>query len=313
MQTVSNISDFIPAANGCVLTIGVFDGIHLGHRAVINRAKGIAIAAWRELVLLTFDPGPKEFFFGTDEGFYLLTLKELEHELTPLGVDRMVLLPFDNRFRELSAVEFLRDYVRIGLNAKTLVVGNDFSFGFRKEGNIELVKTLGDELGLELVTVDEVAVDDVPVRSTILRKLIREGRIEDANRLLDYVFYVIGIVGPGQGVGKALNCRTANIEWPISKVKPKRGVYIVKALIGSVEYPAVADFGVRPTVTGGDAEDRLEVHLLDFDDALEGKEIIVKFLHFIRDEEKFPTMDALAKQIADDIAKAREYFISEKS
>jgi riboflavin kinase/FMN adenylyltransferase len=313
MQTVSDISNFIPAANGCVLTIGVFDGIHLGHRAVINKAKAIAGATGRELVMLTFNPGPKEFFFGTDEGFYILTLGELEHELIPLGVDRLLLLPFDNRFRELSAVDFLRDYVRLGLNAKMLVVGADFTFGFRKEGSIELIKSLGSELGLELVTVDEVAVDDVPVRSTILRKLIREGRIEDANRLLDYEFYVIGVVGQGQGVGKALNCRTANIDWPVSKVKPKRGVYIVKALIGNVEYPAVADFGVRPTITGGDADDRLEVHLLDFDGVLEGKEIIVKFLSFIRDEEKFSSMDALAEQITDDISKARKYFKVNKS
>ena len=309
MQTISDIGDFIPAANGCVLTIGVFDGIHLGHRAVISRAKNLADAKGLELVLLTFNPGPKEFFFGTDEGFYLLSIKELERELIPLGVDRLLLVPFDNRFRELGAVDFLRDYVRGKLDAKALVVGSDFSFGFRKEGDIELIGSLSHELGLELVAVDEVTIDGVPVRSTVLRKLIREGKIEDANHLLGYEFYTMGIVNKGQGVGKELNCRTANIDWPSSKVKLRRGVYIVKALIDDVEYPAVANFGLRPTVAAGNTEERLEVHLLDFDGQLEGKEIIVKFLRFVRDEEKFPSMDALAKQIADDVAKAREFFL----
>lgn len=138
--------------------------------------------------------------------------------------------------------------------------------------------------------------------------MIREGRIGEANRLLGYAFYVTGRVGPGQGVGEKLKCPTANIEWPYSKVKPKRGVYIVRAVVDGVEHESVANFGLRPTITGGNAEDRLEVHLLDFEGELEGKEMKTMFLHFLREEIKFPSMEELADKIADDISEARELF-----
>ena len=312
METVKGINEFTQARDGCVLTIGVFDGLHLGHRAVISKARQLADKRKRELVLLTFAPGPTEFFTGTDEGFYLMTLDEFQADLASLGVDRLLLLPFDKQLRGVGAEDFLLGFVRHRLDARALVVGEDFSFGRDKMGNIEMVKEMGAKLGLELITIGEVLVDGVPVRSTRLREMIRDGRIKEANLLLGYAFYVMGRVGHGQGVGDSLKCPTANIEWPHSKVKPRRGVYVVRATVDGRGYKAVADFGIRPTITRGDVEDRLEVHLLDFKGNLEGKEMKVEFLHFLRDEVAFTSKQELADQIVKDISDARGLFAAGK-
>jgi riboflavin kinase/FMN adenylyltransferase len=312
METITKIENFTPTDKGCVLTIGIFDGLHHGHRAVINRAKETAQDSGRQLVLLTFAPGPREFFSGTDEGHYILTVEEFKSELASMGVDRLLVLPFVREFRELSAEDFLRDILRTRLNTKELVVGCDFTFGFGKKGNIDLIKSLGDDIDLKLITVGEVVIDGLPVRSTLLRELIRDGHIEKANSLLGFEFYVIGKVGPGQGIGGILNCPTANIVWPKSKVKPKRGVYMAKAVTDGREYPSAVNFGVRPTITGGSAEDRLEAHLIDFDGDLEGKEVVVKFIKFVRDEIEFPSMEELAQQIAKDITETRDFFGARK-
>ena len=307
MEVITDILQFFKAPNGCVMTIGVFDGVHRGHREIIGKAIETAVSGGYELVVMSFNPGPREFFKGTDEDFYLLTLDEFTSELEKLGVDRLLLIPFDRALRETRAGDFLNGVLRDRLDARVLVVGEDFAFGAGREGSIEFVKHHSADIGLELVVVDEFKVDKSPVRATIIREMIRDGKIEQANKYLGYEFYVSGEVIHGFGVGKSIGCPTANIDWPKSKVKPLRGVYAVIAELDGREYPAVANFGVRPTLKDVTSSELFEIHLLEYDPGeLEGKKIKSRFVSFMREEKEFPSTDELAVQIADDKLKAKE-------
>ncbi len=301
METINDLNLFFPDQNGCVLTIGVFDGVHLGHRAIFARAREAADTADRELVALSFSPGPAEFFTGSDDGHYILTIDEFKAEIEKLGVDRLLIIPFDRAIRETRAQDFLRGIVMDRLNTKALVVGKDFSFGVGREGSIEFVEQHSKEIGLELIVLDELNIDDFPVRSTTIREMVRAGKIDDANRLLSYRFYVSGEVMPGFGVGASIGCPTANIAWPRTKVKPPRGVYAVITELDGRQYPSVASFGVRPTFDGVISEERFEVHLLDVEVGdLVGKHIRSGFVAYIREERKFPSKEALATRISED-------------
>jgi riboflavin kinase/FMN adenylyltransferase len=313
METITDLLQFFPAPNGCVLTIGVFDGVHRGHRAIINKARESADADARELLVFSFSPGPHEFFSGTDEGFYILALDEFKAELDRLGVDRLLLIPFDRAIRETRAGDFLDGIVRDRLDARTLVVGRDFAFGLGREGSIEFVQSRSKQIGLELVVIDELTVDGMSVRSTAIRELIRMGRVEDANKLLGYEFYIIGEVIPGAGVGKSIDCPTANIMWPKSKVKPLRGVYAVITELDGEELPAVANFGVRPTFEDIAPGERFEVHILGYDGGdLVGKSLLTRFIAFLREEIKFPSTAELASQIERDKQQAWELLKNRK-
>lgn len=307
MEVITDILQFSKSPNGCVMTIGVFDGVHRGHREIIGRAIQSAKSGGYELVVLSFNPGPREFFKGTDEDFYLLTLEEFISELGKLGVDRLLLIPFDRALRETRAGDFLNDVLRDRLDARVLVVGHDFAFGAGREGSIEFVKRHSADIGLELVVVDEFTVDGSPVRATTIREMIRAGKIEQANKYLGYEFHVSGEVIPGNGVGKSIGYPTANITWPKSKVKPLRGVYAVMTELDGHEYPAVANFGVRPTFKDATSSELFEIHLIEHDPGdLEGKKIKSRFVAFIREEKEFPSPGELAARIADDMLKAKE-------
>jgi len=305
MDVVTEILQFSKAPEGCVLAIGVFDGLHRGHRAIMSRAKEAADAGGHEFLVMSFSPGPREFFTGNDEGFYLLTTDEFIGELEKLGVDRLLLIPFDRALRETRAGDFLDGIIHKHLDARALVVGEDFAFGVGREGSIEFVRHRSTDIGLELIVVDELVVDELPVRSTTIREMIHGGQIEQANMLLGYEFHVSGEVIKGSGIGKSIDSPTANIIWPGSKVKPRRGVYAVIAEINGNNYPAVANFGVRPTFDDITPEERFEIHIIDFDPGdLINNTIRTKLLAFIRDEKKFPSVGELSARIAQDIQEA---------
>jgi len=307
MEVITDILQFFKAPNGCAMTIGVFDGVHRGHREIIGKAIRSAQSGGYELVVLSFNPGPREFFKGTDEDFYLLTLDEFKSELEKLGVDRLLLIPFDRALRETRAGDFLNGILRDRLDARVLVVGEDFAFGAGREGSIEFVKHHSADIGLELVVVDELTFDKSPVRATVIREMIRAGKIVQANKYLGYEFYVSGEVMHGFGVGKSIGCPTANITWPKSKVHPLHGVYAVMAELDGNEYPAVANFGVRPTFKDLTSSELFEIHLIENDPGdLEGKKIKGRFVSFIREEKEFPSTDELASAIAGDKLKAKE-------
>jgi riboflavin kinase/FMN adenylyltransferase len=307
METITDLFLFFPDQNGCVLTIGVFDGVHLGHRMLFERAREEADRENLELVLLSFSPGPVEFFTGSDDSHYILTVEEFASELEKLGVDRLLLIPFDRALRETRAQDFLDGIVKERLNTKALVVGKDFSFGVGKEGSIEFIERRAGDIELKLIVLDELIVDKYPVRSTTIREMIRSGKIEDANRMLGYRFRVSGEVKPGFGIGESIGCPTANIVWPRTKVKPPRGVYAVITELEGRKYPAVASFGIRPTFDGVISEERFEVHLLDTEVGdLTGKTITSEFVVYIREERKFPSKEELASRIQNDKDKARE-------
>lgn len=307
MDVVTEILQFSKAPEGCVMTLGVFDGLHRGHRAIMAKARDAADAGGHEFLVMSFSPGPREFFTGTDEGFYLLTTDEFISELENLGVDRLLLIPFDRVLRETRAGDFLDGIIRDRLDARKLVVGEDFAFGVGREGSIEFVRHRTKDIGLELIVVDELVVENLPVRSTTIREMIRGGRIEQANKLLGYEFHVSGQVTKGSGIGKSIDSPTANITWPGSKVKPRRGVYAVIAEVNGNNFPAVANFGVRPTFEDINPEERFEIHIIDSDPGdLTGKTIETKFLAFIRDEKKFPSVEELSVRIAQDIQEANE-------
>jgi riboflavin kinase/FMN adenylyltransferase len=286
------------------LTIGVFDGIHRGHQAILSQLTAGAHANGAPAVLLTFDPHPAAVLAHRE--LKLLTTPEERAALaSALNVDAVVTHPFDRSVAEMSAREFMtRLKERLGLSH--LLIGYDFALGKNREGNAERLTELGRELGYEVQVIEAVGDESGVISSTEIRKLVSLGSVDAAANLLGRAYSLSGPVIHGDGRGRRINIPTANIAYPESKLLPPNGIYACRVRLGADLYAAATNIGFNPTFTPDKRTANVEAHILDFDRDLYGQTLTVEFISRLRDELKFNSVDALLTQIHADIDETRK-------
>ncbi len=290
---------------GMAVAIGNFDGVHLGHQALVRAARERASATGARLAVLTFEPHPREYFDPAAAPPRLMRLGEKCAALDALGVERLVVMRFDAHLQQLSAEGFVEQVLCRGLDARHVVVGDGFRFGCRRAGTIETLTAAGARAGFEVVALPSVTADAARVSSTRVRAALGAGDLAGAERLLGRPYAMSGRVIYGQQLGRRLGYPTANLRLH-RRATPLGGVFAVevRGIDGRPATAAVASLGTRPTVGGG--ETLLEVHVFDFDGDLYGRRLSVDFVAKLRDEEKFPSLDALVAQMHADATRARE-------
>ena len=297
----------VTARDPVALTIGNFDGVHLGHQAMLARLT----AASRELGLascvMTFEPHPREFFAPDQAPTRLTSLREKLELLARCGVERVQICRFNFDFARTTPEDFVTRILHRGLGARWILVGDDFRFGARRAGDFVMLKQAGRECGFEVHAMSSVTVDQVRVSSTAVRESLASGDMPRAQRLLGRAYSISGRVVSGDRLGRKLDCPTANVLMKHNR-PPLSGIFAVDVRgIDARVLPGVASLGVRPTVAR-DARPSLEVHVFDFDREIYGAHLQVDFLHKFRDEEKYADVETLKRQIAVDVANAKAYF-----
>lgn len=289
-----------------VLTMGVFDGLHLGHQTIIRRVVERAAVLACTPTVVTFDPHPRAVLHPDAAPPLLQTLGQRLEALRILGIQQTLVLRFDRELASLTAAEFAQRILFGALQAREIYLGEDFAFGRGRQGNIATLRCLGVDYGCAAYEVEAVLLRGKRVSSTRLREAIQSGRINLARRMLLRPYGVEGEVVTGRRLGRTLDFPTANIA-VINRVLPADGVYVTATLIGGVWRRSVTNIGYRPTV-GDDRLRVVETHILDFDGDLYGVSLRTRFLHRLRAERKFASLEDLRAQIARDVARARRYF-----
>lgn len=290
------------------LAIGVFDGVHLGHRAVIERAISDALAAGGTPVVVTFDPHPIRVLRPEKAPRLLTSTPHKLRLMRGLGVEQILVIAFDVAFAATPPEEFIRALAAAGKPLREICVGYEWSFGKGRAGNLEMLDRLGRVLGYEEVGVPAVEVEGRIVSSTLIRQAVEAGKLEEAAALLGRIYTILGTVVEGRKLGRTIGFPTANLS-AHNEQFPPNGVYAVEILRNwDAPLMGVANIGVRPTVTDAGGERALEVHIFDFDESLYGEDLEVRFRKFLRPEQKFPSLDALRTQISRDAEAARAFF-----
>jgi riboflavin kinase/FMN adenylyltransferase len=293
-----------------VVTIGSFDGVHIGHQAilqqVIDKAKSLDSLA----VAMTFEPQPQEYFAAETAPPRLMRLREKIEALLDFGMDLVVCLRFNDQLSSLTATEFVQDILVHGVNTRHLIVGDDFRFGCDRKGDFDTLVTMGQDLGFSVQNTQTIEVESQRVSSTLVRQLLHKSDFDQVSKLLGRPFSINGKVTFGQQLGRELGFPTANVNLNRFRA-PLTGVYAVWVDIEGIEgrFRGAANVGVRPTI--GDIEKPiLEVHLLDFDRQIYGQRISVEFVNKIRDEQQFTSLEHLSDSISDDVIMIKQWFAS---
>ncbi len=304
MKTLHSIKELSSVPGPLILAIGVFDGVHLGHRAVIDRALKDARAAHGTAVVVTFDPHPMRILRPGSVPRLLTSTPHKIRLLEMLGISHTLVLKFDETFASTDPEYFILSLHHEGRDLREICVGHEWSFGRNRAGNLQLLAKMGDRLGFDEVGVQAVKIHDRIVSSTSIRCAVESGDMQTAAQLLGRDYTVLGTVVEGAHLGTQLGFPTANLR-AHNEQFPPNGVYAVNARVGEQTYRGVGNIGVRPTLKVQTGERLLEVHLFDFNANLYGEEVEVSFGQFIRPEEKFGSLEELKVQIAKDAAIAR--------
>ncbi|HUX74889.1 MAG TPA: bifunctional riboflavin kinase/FAD synthetase [Steroidobacteraceae bacterium] len=303
MELVRGLHNLSARQRGCVLTVGNYDGVHLGHQQMLRLLKMRALQRGCAATVLVFEPSSKEFIDPAGAPPRLTRWREKFLALAAHGVDRLVTLRFDERVRAMSPEEFVGDLIVGALGTRHIVVGDDFRYGCRASGTIETLKKAGSDRGFEVEQIAPFLFDSVRVSSTAVRQRLQRGDFAGAARLLGRPYRMRGRVVHGNELGRTLGFATANLRLGRRK-PPFLGVLAVRVHgIGARPSAAVASLGTRPTVEG--AEPLLEVHVFDFDGDLYGRVLEVEFVAKLRDEVKFESLDSMVAQMRRDAAEAR--------
>ena len=305
MNTYSSASKYNnPRAS--VVTIGTFDGVHIGHKVILNRLVTTAKKEDLDAVVLTFFPHPR-MVLQTDSSIKLInTIEERKDLMSKTGLDHLIVHPFTKSFSRLTALEFVRDILVNKLNIKKIVIGYDHRFGRNRNANIEDLKSFGLTYGFDVEEISAQQLDEVAVSSTKIRNALKVGDIKTANTYLGYSFMLSGTVIKGKEIGRTIQYPTANIELSQDyKLVPKEGVYAVQSIIDNKLVYGLTSIGTNPTV-GGTLK-TIETHFLDFNDNLYGKNLTIEFLSHIRGEKTFGSIDALKSAIQNDEVFARNF------
>jgi len=284
-----------------VVTVGVFDGVHLGHQAIMRIIETGAEGYSARSVVITFDRNPVELAADSVPP-YITTLRQKLGLIAQQGINLAVVLPLERRIIDMPAEEFVSSVLCEKLAALQVVVGTNFRFGRERSGDVRLLREMGTRLGFEVVAVSPIRVDGVTISSTVIRRLLVNGKVEMAGELLGHPFALEGRVVPGRGIGRDLGYPTANIQPAEKQVVPGSGVYAVSVQVYGKRWTGAANIGVGPTVGGREAT--VEVHILGFSGNILGEELQMFFHHRLRDEILFADAEALKAQIRSDIEQA---------
>ena len=277
------------------LALGTFDGLHLGHMALIDALK----AYDGHSAVFTFDSLPMDLFSADHKPMRLFTIDEKKEAFEQTGIDYLCITHFDKRFADMDKDQFTRMLKKV-FSPKHVIAGYNYTYGRHAAGNGDTLTAQGQKLGFETHIIPPVIFDGEPVSSTRIRECIAAGGIERANALLGYAYDIRGTVHRGQGIGESLGFPTANISVAREKSIPRRGVYATHVLVGGQRYRGVCNIGVRPTVSNS-MKESIEVHILDLNRDIYGEEIVIYFDRRIRDERRFTSQDELITQINRDI------------
>lgn len=304
MKVYKNASEYDKKPS--VVTIGTFDGVHIGHKAILKRLTDAAEANRLESVLLTFFPHPRQVVQSVSNLRLINTIEEKKKLLEKEGLGSLVIHPFTKEFSRLTAEEYVRDILVKELAAKKIIIGYDHRFGKNRTADISDLKEYGKIYSFEVVEISAQELDEVAVSSTKIRRALENGDITTANNYLGYEYFLTGTIVKGRKIGRTINFPTANIHIDETyKLIPKIGVYVVRTLINNKTYYGITSIGTNPTVNGDTKT--IETHLLDFEGDLYGKTLEISFLKYIREEKKFESVPELQSAIEEDEVFARAY------
>ena len=305
MKVIRGLHNLANFNQACVATIGNMDGVHLGHQAVLGQLAEKASVLNLPTVVILFEPQPQEFFAKDKAPARLYRFREKLEALRRYSVDYVLCLPFDARFASIRADAFIRDVLVEGLGVRYLVIGDDFRFGYQREGDFSTLQQAGKAFDFQVAKMHSYTVDGVRVSSTAIRQALAEGDMETAEKYIGRPFRMSGRVVRGDARGRQIGFPTANLLLH-RNVTPVQGVFAVEVFgLEGEPVPGVANVGTRPTVDGTKA--LLEVHLLDFDQTIYGKHVQVNFLNKIRSEQKFASLEELVAQIKCDVEVAKTF------
>lgn len=305
MKVIDQLDSF-SALEPLALSLGMFDGVHLGHQSILSALKQRAKAEGLKTAILTFWPHPRVYFAPQEELRLLSSLEEKARLISSMGIEEFYVQEFNDAFRNLSGEAFVREVLVEKLNVKHLIVGYDHVFGKNRSGNFALLEKLGPELGFVVEQMEAVNLHEKTISSTKIRNLLLEGNIQEANRMLGYDYELSGKVVHGKKIGREIGFPTANLEVDLIKLIPKKGAYITDVVVDQKTYMGMLSIGTNPTV-GGEKQ-TVEVNLLDFNQDLYEKDITVRFRAFLHEEIKFESIEKLTKKLQLDENLTREFY-----
>lgn len=310
MKVYNRIEEFAPTGNA-VVTSGMFDGVHLGHRKIIARLKDVCQACQGESVVITFWPHPRMVVGDGRDLKLLSTLSEKTELFEQLGVQHLLILPFTRAFSELTSDEFIRSILVDGIGTKKLVIGYDHRFGRNREGSFEFLSAHSGDYGFDVEEIASEDIDDMAISSSRIRKELLSGDVQEANHLLGYAYPVSGTVVKGDQIGRTIGFPTANLLVEEGyKLIPQDGVYAIKAEHAGNTYQGMLSIGMRPTVEG--KHRTIEANLFDFDKEIYGEHLTIRFCKYLRAEEKFRDLQELTDYIQKDKENTLRFFSSQK-
>lgn len=306
MEVIRGLINLKPRHRGCVVTIGNFDGVHLGHQVILKQIRDKAVKLGVHSLLICFEPQPQEYFDEFNAPARLTRFQEKVQLLDDLGIDLVLCLKFNEKTRSLSAQQFI-DLLVNEIDVKALFVGDDFRFGHDRSGSFSTLQAAGEKYGFEVTNQHTLSFEHIRVSSTRIRGCLEAGEFEDAEAMLGYPYAISGKVIYGRQLGRELGAPTANIQLHRYRA-PIDGVYAVEIEGLDKPYQGVANVGVRPTLNEVTLKPILEVYIFDFAREIYGKRVKVIFRHKIRPELKFDGLEALKSAIEDDVQRAKAYF-----
>ena len=297
MKIIKNLQDY-HQKTPLALSIGMFDGVHIGHQSIINQLNTVAKDKNLESAILTFWPHPRTIFYPNDDLKLLNTIEEKTYFLQKHSIQNLILQDFSEDFRNLTGAEFVKQILVEKLNVKHLIIGHDHTFGKNKSGNFSLLEKMAPELEFEVQQVEAVDFQEMHISSTQIRKALSVGNIKEANEMLGYTYSVSGEVVHGKKIGRTIGYPTANIAVNSMKFLPKKGAYIVDVFVKKQHLKGMLSIGTNPTVDGKLVS--VEVYILNFNDDLYGEVISVNFREFLHDEIKFENLEKLIERLDED-------------
>ncbi|HYR22763.1 MAG TPA: bifunctional riboflavin kinase/FAD synthetase [Chthoniobacterales bacterium] len=305
MEILRSILELERLRGPLFLAIGVFDGVHRGHQAVISTSAEHARAANGTPVVVTFDPHPEKVLRPQAAPHLLSATQHKIALIRALGVEHLLIIAFDKQFAATEPEDFVQKLVAHSKPLREICVGHEWSFGRNRRGNLDLLKKLGSKMDFDVVGIPPVKINGAVVSSTAIRQAIEKGDLTKAAEMLGREYTILGTVMRGDNLGKKIGFPTANLS-AHSEQFPPNGVYAAEAWIDGGLHRGVINLGIRPTVSAGKSERVLEIHLFDFNRDIYGHDVEVRFLKFLRPEKKFENLDALVQQIRQDVKEARE-------
>jgi len=311
MQLIRGLGNLPQNLHACALTIGNFDGVHLGHQAILRHLRTKADELHLPMVVMLFEPQPREYFCAENAPARLMRLRDKLRYLKQAGVDMVIVAKFDRTFADLPAQQFIEDWLVRKLNVKFLSIGDDFKFGAKRQGNFTLLQQAGEKFGFTVEDSRSFCLDALRISSTAIREALANDDLTLAEKLLGRPYRILGRVIHGNELGRTIGFPTANIRLH-RQVNPVKGVYAIKVRLKSgAFFDGVANIGTRPTING--VNQLLEAHLFDFQGDLYGEWLDVELCHKIRNEMKFPSFDDLKAQITKDVETAKNVFKTDRT